>query len=123
MRFIQGILSAFCGRLMDAALTIVKAEAAAAYVSCVLKVRRAFVALLSLACFLLLALAGFVLIHVALFAWLPWSLGVKALLLLILGAVYVTCGLVVVLSISSDRTWMKFAGIDRIMAGVGPRRD
>jgi len=59
------------------ALTIVRAEAAAAYVSCVMKVRQTFVALLSLAIFLLLTLAGFVLIHVAVFAWLPWSLGAK----------------------------------------------
>ena len=122
MRFIQGILSAFCGRLVDAALAIVKAEVAAAYVSCVRNVRRVFVALLSLACLLLLALAGFVLIHVAIFVWLPWSLGVKALVLLILGAAYIACGLAAVLSVSSDRTWMKFAGVDKIMAGLGSRR-
>jgi len=121
VRFIQGILSAVCGRLVDAALTIVKAEAAAAYVSCVLKVRQAFVALLSLAIFLLLTLAGFVLIHVAVFAWLPWSLGVKALVLLILGVVYLGCGLAVTFTISSDRTWMRFAKVDKILAAIGSR--
>lgn len=119
MRFIQGILSAVCGRLVGAALTIVKAEAAAAYVSCVLKVRRAFVALLSLASLLLLALSGFMLIHVALFVWLPWSLWIKALVLLILGVVYLGCGLACTLAISSDRAWMKFAKVDRILADLG----
>ncbi len=119
MRFIQGILSAVCGRLVDTALTIVKAEAAAAYVSCVLKVRSAFIALLSLALFLLLALSGFMIIHVALFAWLPWSLTTKALVLLILGGVYLGCGLACALVISSDRAWMKFAKVDRILAGLG----
>jgi hypothetical protein len=121
VRFIQGILSAVCGRLVDAALTIVKAEAAAAYVSCVMKARQAFVALLSLAVFMLLALAGFVLIHVALFVWLPWSLGIKALVLLILGVVYLGCGLACALVVSSDRAWMKFAKVDRLLAVIGSR--
>jgi hypothetical protein len=123
VRFLRGVLSAFCGRLVDAALTIVKAEAAAAYVSCVVKVRRAFIALLSLAMCLLLALSGFVLVHVALFAWLPWSVGVKAPLLLILGAVYLGCGLAMVLRVSSDRAWMRFAKVDRIVASLGARRN
>jgi hypothetical protein len=98
---------------------IVRIELAAAYVSCVAKVHRAFVALLYLALCLLLALAGFVLIHVALFAWLPWSLSVKALLLLILGVIYLGCGLAVTFVISSDLAWMKFAKVDEILAGIG----
>ncbi len=123
MRFLLGIMSGLCGRVADAALTIAKAEAAAAYVRCVLKVREAFVALLSLATFLLLALAGFVLIHVALFAWLPWSMPVKALVLLMLGVVYLGCGLAAAFAISSDRTWMKFAKVDKLLEAIGSRRD
>lgn len=121
MRFIQGISSAVCCRLVGAAMTIVKAEAAAAYVSCVLKVRRAFVALLSLAAFLLLALSGFSLIHVALFVWLPWSLATKALALSILGVIYLGCGLASALVISSDRAWMRFAKVDKLLAAIGSR--
>jgi len=118
VRFLKGILSALCGRLLGAALTIVKAEAAAAYVSCVLKVRKAFVALLGLAIGLMLGLSGFVLVHVALFAWLPWSLSAKALVLLALGVIYLGCGLAVTLVISSDRTWMRFAKVDKVLAVV-----
>jgi hypothetical protein len=123
MKFILGVVSGLLGRVLDTAMNIAKIEAAAAYVSCVAKVREAFLILLNLATMLLLALAGFVLIHVALFIWLPWSLGVKALLLLILGAAYLTIGLLTVLSISSDRTWMKIAKVDKILAAIGPRRD
>ena len=67
----QGILSAFRGRLVDAALTIVKAEVTA------------------------------------------------ALVLLVLGVVYLGCGLAAALSASSDRTWMRFAKVDEIPAGIG----
>ena len=119
MRFLLGIMPGLCGRLADAALTIVKAEAAAAYVRCVVKVREVFAALVSLAAFLLLALAGFVLVHVALFVWLPWSIGIKALVLLILGAAYFGVGLAAALSSNSDKAWMKFAKVDGLLAGPG----
>ena len=122
MGFILEIISSLCGRCVNAALSIAKIEAAAAYVGAVVKVRRAFVALLSLALFLLLALSGFVLIHVALFAWLPWSLPVKALVMLVLGVAYLGGGLAVVLGLSSDRTWMRFTKVDLILANLPPRR-
>jgi hypothetical protein len=122
MKFILGIISALFGRWIDRVLDILQTEAAAVYVAGVRKARQAFIALLGLALCLLLALSGFVLIHVALFAWLPWSLPVKALVLLILGLVYLGIGLAVVLGLSSDRTWMRFAKVDRILASLPPRR-
>ena len=120
MNFILGIASALFGRYINGVMDIVRTQAAAAYVAGVVKLRQAFIAMLSLALFLLLALSGFVLIHVALFAWLPWSLPVKALVLLILGAVYLGCGLSVAVWLSSDRTWLKFAKVDRVLAGLMP---
>jgi hypothetical protein len=122
MKLILGIISALFGRWIDRVLYSLQAEAAAVYVAGVRKARQAVIALLGLAISLLLALSGFVFIHVALFAWLPWSLPVKALVLLILGMLYLGGGLAVVLGLSSDRTWMKFAKVDRILAGLPPRR-
>ena len=121
MGFVFGTMSALLGRWINGVLGMVRTETAAAYVAGVVKARQAFVALLSLAFFVLLALSGFVLIHVALFAWLPWSLPAKALVLLILGVIYLGCGLAVAFAISSDRAWMKFAKVDRILAGLGGR--
>lgn len=122
MKLVLGIISALFGRWIDRVLLILRTEAAAVYVAGVRKVRQAFIALLGLALFLLLALSGFVLIHVAIFAWLPWSLSAKALVLLGLGVVYLGTGLAVVLGLSSDRTWMKFAKVDRILARLPRRR-
>ncbi len=122
MNFIMRMASGLFGRLFDTATSIVKFEVAAAYVNCVAKARQAFIALLSLAVSLLLALAGFLLIHVAVFAWLPWSMPVKALVLLILGIVYLGCGMAAALVASSDRTWMKFARVDRMLAAIALRR-
>ena len=122
MRFILGIISALFGRWIDDALDFLRTEAAALYVAGVRKVRRAFVAVLGLALAMLLALGGFVFIHVAIFAWLPWSLPAKALVLLALGVVYLGAGLAVVIVISSDRSWLRFAKVDSIIAGLPPRR-
>jgi len=122
MKLVLRIMSALFGRWVDRVLDSLRTEAAAAYVAGVRKARQTFIALLGLALFLLLALSGFVLIHVALFAWLPWSLPVKALVLLVLGIVYLGAGLAVVLGLSSDRTWVKFAKVDRILAALPRRR-
>jgi len=122
MNFVLGFISALFRRWLGRVQDILQIEAAAVYVAGVRKARQAFIALLGLALFLLLALSGFVLIHVALFAWLPWSLPVKALILLVLGVVYLSGGIAVVLGLSSDRTWMRFTKVDRILANLPPRR-
>jgi hypothetical protein len=122
MKFILGIISALFSRWIDGVLDCLKTEAATVYVAGVRKARQAVIALLGLAVCLLLALSGFVFIHVALFAWLPWSLPTKALVLLILGVVYLGGGLAVVLGLISDRAWMKFAKVDRILASLTPWR-
>jgi hypothetical protein len=122
MNFVLGIISALFGQLLGRVQDILHVEAAVVYVAGVRKARQAFIALLGLAVFLMLALGGFVLVHVALFAWLPWSTPVKALILLILGMVYLGGGLAVVLGISSDQAWMRFAKVDRILANLPPRR-
>lgn len=122
MKFILRMMSALFGRWIDRVLDSLKTEAAAVYVAGVRKARQAFIALLGLALVLLLTLSGFVLIHVALFVWLPWSLPAKALVLLVLGVIYLASGLAVVLGLSSDRTWMRFAKVDRILANLPPRR-
>jgi hypothetical protein len=122
MKFILGIISGLFDRWMGRVLESLRTEAAAVYVAGVRKAHQAFLALLGLALSLLLALSGFVLIHVALFAWLPWSLPAKALVLLVLGMVYLGVGLAVILGLSSDRIWMRFTKVDRIVAILAPRR-
>jgi len=122
MKFVLGIISALIGRWIDGVLGMLKTEAAAVYVAGVRKTRRAFIALLGSFLLLLLMMSGFLLIHVALFMWLPWSLPVKALVLLVLGAAYLGTGLAVVLWLCSDQNWMRFTKVDRILTSLSPRR-
>ena len=102
-------------------LGVVRAEFAAKYVAGVVKVSRTLVALLTRAFFRRLVLSGFVLIHVALFAWLPRSLPANAPVLLILGVSYLNCVLACTLVTSPSRAWTEFAKVDRFLAGLDGR--
>lgn len=116
MRFLLGLLSAYFGGRPGRLLGSLEAKAAVLYVGGVQKAREAFIALLLAVLFLLLLMTGFLLMHVAIFLWLPWSIPARAIVLLVLGAVYFGCGLAVVLMITSERTWMKFTGVNRLVA-------
>jgi uncharacterized integral membrane protein len=116
MRFLLSLLSRLFGRWFESLLVNLEMEAAALYVAGVRKARGAFIALLLAILFLLLVMIGFLLMHVALFLWLPWSLSARALVLFLLGAVYFGGGLAVVFYITSDRAWMKFTKVDQLLA-------
>lgn len=112
----SGLLSTLFGRWLDRLLGSLEMEAATLYVAGVRKAREAFLALLLALLFLLLLMIGFLLMHVALFLWLPWSLSARALVLFVLGMVYFGGGLAVVITIASERAWMKFTKVDRLLA-------
>jgi uncharacterized integral membrane protein len=122
MNFILGFLSERFGRWIDGFVHDLRIEAATGYVAGVRKARQAFIALLASLLLLLLMMSGFLLIHVALFLWVPWSLPAKAVVLLVLGAIYLGGGLIAVWRLSSDRAWIRFAKVDRILASIVPRR-
>jgi hypothetical protein len=110
------LLSGLLGRWIDLLLGSLEIEAATLYVAGVRKAREAFIALLLAALFLLLMMIGFLLVHVALFMLLPWSPSARALVLLGLGMLYFGCGLAVVITIASERAWIKFTRVDRLLA-------
>jgi uncharacterized integral membrane protein len=118
MSFVLGFLSYCFGRWIDGFTHDLRIIAATEYVAGVRKARRAFIALLASFLLLLFLMSGFLLIHVAFFLWVPWSLPVKAMVLLVLGAIYLGGGLIAVWRISSDRAWIRFTKVDRILANV-----
>ena len=118
MKYVVGIIKALLGYLISGLVETLKVEAATRYVAGVRKARRGFIALIGSFLLLLLMMSGFLLIHVALFMWLPWALPLKALLLLGLGLIYLLIGLLAVLAVCSERAWMKFTKVDQILAGL-----
>src|SRR5580698_8795294 len=90
------MLSSF-GRMFELMGQIIKSYCARFYTSFIDSVRNIYVAiLLTIACLLLL-LMGFLLLHVALFLYLPWEMSDKILLIFVLGMVYLLGSLILVL--------------------------
>jgi len=91
------------------AMDLVKIEAVSYYVKSLGKARKAVIGYIAFSCLMLLLVSGFVLFHVALLFLLPWTMGTKAALLLILGGIYFLVALGIILFATSQRTWMKYS--------------
>jgi hypothetical protein len=88
-------------------ITLAKIKAAGYYVKAVGEVRSLFIHAVLIKCALLLMLAGFVLMHLAIFVFIPWSPETKATVLFILGGVYFLIPSLYVLKMCSEKYWME----------------
>jgi hypothetical protein len=88
-------------------------EAALWYVRGVRTARAAFLSVLLLAVCVLLAAAGFVLVHIGLYALLPWPANARTLL--ILGAFYLLLAGWSLWWVCSEKTWMRYSNARQIM--------
>jgi hypothetical protein len=100
------------------AVGLIKIRAATYYVKAVGAARCVFIGSLILKCALLLMLAGFVIMHIAIFMFLPWSPQSKAVVLFILGGLYFLISLVYVLRICSQEFWMKHSKASKLVEEV-----
>ncbi len=92
-------------------LDLIKIKAAMFYLRGVRVARNAFLAFVGLIALMMLAGAGFMLFHVGLFVLLPWP--VNAVVLMVLGAVYMLVSVCVIRSFSTEERWMKMFKADR----------
>ena len=86
---------------------LLKVRAATAYLKGVRALRRWWIGAIIAALMLLLMAAGFVMAHVGFFLWAPWELSTKALLLMLLGLLYMLIALLLILRTCSEKTWMQ----------------
>ncbi len=93
-----------------ASLDLLRIEAAVWYVRGVGAARQLFIGVLALAFLVALAVVGFVLLHVGLYALLPAP--ANALVLLVLGAVYLAGALLALRWACAEKTWMKYSKAD-----------
>lgn len=119
-RILKALLSATAWGMVSSyrrlSLDLLKVRAATAYVQGVQTVRRWWIGAILLAAVLLLLAVGFVLIHVGLFLWVPWALATKAMLLCVLGLVYMGLALIILLHCCAEKTWMRGSHADQLVA-------
>jgi hypothetical protein len=97
---------------------MLKIQAVRWYVQGVAGARLAFIVYLSATACLLLAAVGFVFLHVGVFMLLPLCPQSKAILLLLLGLVYLAISLAALRRATSQSTWMKLSKADELVAKV-----
>ena len=114
MHLLKGLLAGFAVKLLEnyrqLSVQLLKIETAKACVQGVQLARRSTLALLQLAALLGLIALGVVLCHVGLFILLPWSLTTKAVLALILGALYALAGGLLLRAAMTEQAWLEKSG-------------
>jgi hypothetical protein len=109
MSFWKDVVNQVLGLTLGKAFGALKIRAAMLYVNVVKKTR--LVALL--ACLLILSVVvlacGFLLIPIALCLFMPWAPEIKAIVAISFGAAYIIIPIIVVMSLLSQRRWMKMS--------------
>jgi hypothetical protein len=112
----------FC-RLLKAYITdALKLSATSYYVRAIAEARRIFIEALFVKVGLLLMFIGFVLMHLAIFVFMPWEPCTKAIILLCLGALYVIVPGIYVLKVCSQKFWMTRSGASKLVENAIGRK-
>jgi hypothetical protein len=115
---LQDFLFGLVGGFFRNEIAGLKIKGAICYVKAVAEARRIFIIYTLLRCAIILMLAGFVLVHVAVFAFLPWTPLCKMVVLLLLGSLYILVSLSVVLYMCSQKYWMHMTGASKLVDEV-----
>lgn len=106
------------GRVFDLVRSLIKNYLASIYVDVVDGLRSVYLVLVFTIVALLLFFCGFLLLHIALFLYLPWSLADKIFLVTILGLFYLSLPIVVLSILQSRKRWMKASGAKKILDDI-----
>ena len=99
-------------------ISLMKIEAAKAYVLGVKTIRFFLLGALFVLFSLVLFISGLLLIHTALFAYSGWSIQVKFLVALVLGGFEILAASSILFCLFSEETWVRFSGIKHVLNSV-----
>lgn len=112
---INGLLAGIGIKLLDhyrrLAFQLVKIEAAKMYLHGVLMARLSVISLMRMGLMIGLICIGMLLLHAGLFILLPWTVEVKAVIVMVLGAIYVVIGIIVLSMVMNEKTWVSKSGV------------
>jgi hypothetical protein len=112
--FFRDLIESYVQTTID----LLKTEAAIAYLK-VLKITHRFFIIATLLFFFVVVLGcGFLLIPIALLLFMPWEPQTKAIVGICIGAAYVVIPVIVVSSLLSERRWVKWSGVGKLMREV-----
>jgi hypothetical protein len=117
------VKSAILAGWLTAPVARLKIKAVSTYLKAVDGVRRGVLGVVALLLVLMLLVTGFVAIHAGLFILFDWSLTTIGIVTLCLGTVYFTLPVILILYLTSERTWMKISGGNELVRKVTQQRD
>lgn len=115
-------LSAFLRELIESyvqtTVDLLKIEAAMAYLKA-LKGTRRFLIIATLLLFFVVVLGcGFLLVPIALLLFMPWEPQTKAIVGICIGAAYVLIPAIVISALLSEKRWVKWSGVEKLVRDI-----
>lgn len=118
----MNILSSFIRDLIESyvqtTIDLFKIEVAMAYMKVLKGTRRFFIIATLLLFFVVVLGCGFLLVPIALLLFMPWDPQTKAIVGICIGAAYVIIPIVVISMLLSEKRWVKWSGIGKLMRDV-----
>jgi hypothetical protein len=112
--FVRDMIESYIRTIVD----LLKIEAAIAYLK-VLQGTRRFVMVVMLLFFFVVVLGcGFLLIPIALLLFMPWAPETKAIVSICIGAAYVVIPIIVISMLLSEKRWVKWSGVGKLIRQV-----
>jgi 4-amino-4-deoxy-L-arabinose transferase-like glycosyltransferase len=112
--FVRDLIESYVRTIID----LLKIEAAVAYLK-VLKGTRRFVIVTMLLFFFVVVLGcGFLLIPIALLLFMPWAPETKAIVGICIGAAYVVIPIIVISMLLSEKRWIRWSGVGKLIRQV-----
>lgn len=112
---LSGFLRRLVGQEIDTSVSLLKVEAAIAYLHVVKGTRSLTVRLCLLVFSVTVVACGFLLVPVALCLFMPWKAETKVIVAASVGAAYVIVPLAVVMSLLAEKGWMKMFQADKLV--------
>lgn len=106
------------GKLFDLVRDIFKSGVAKIYVDIVEGLRNVYFLLIASIAIVLLVFTGFLMLHAALFLYLPWELCDKLFLMLALGLSYILVPLIAFAVLQSRSRWLKSSGAQKFIDDI-----
>ncbi len=102
-------------------INLFKSRCLTVYIRIIERLRGFFIRGLTALFCLMLVISGFLIIHVALFFYLPWDLETKALVLLIVGLTYFFVPLTLICWLYSKPQWIKMSGAEEMIENLSKK--
>lgn len=115
--FVRDLIESYIQTTID----LLKIEAAIAYLKALKGTRRFVIVTMLLFFFVVVLGCGFLLIPIALLLFMPWTQETKAIVGICIGAAYVVIPIIVISMLLSEKRWIRWSGVGKLIRQVNRR--